>query len=280
MRNVTTRQQLLAMTATAALLALPVLALAQPNSPGSNAQQQTTQTTPQQGQVSGTPAARAGANAGSTTTQAVPGNNAGSPAQGMASDRNASGGTMAQGGTSPRDGTPGNPPSTATQRAADSVTGDRTPADGTPGNPPGTAAGRAMDRTLGTNTTGTNPPAAGTTAATQGSTATGAGVGTMAVDSATLTNGRRASKVIGSTVYNENNESIGEVDDILIPPQGGPPVAVVSVGGFLGIGAKLVAVPYERLRMNTENNRWTLSGATKDSLTNLPTFTYDNNTRR
>ncbi|TPG57475.1 hypothetical protein EAH89_11160 [Roseomonas nepalensis] len=46
-----------------------------------------------------------------------------------------------------RDGTPGNPPSTMTQRAADSVTGDRTPADGRPGNPPGTAVGRAAERT-------------------------------------------------------------------------------------------------------------------------------------
>jgi len=45
-----------------------------------------------------------------------------------------------------RDGAPGNPPSTATQRAVDTVTGDHTPADGRPGNPPGTAVGRAADR--------------------------------------------------------------------------------------------------------------------------------------
>jgi hypothetical protein len=66
------------------------------------------------------------------------------------------------------------------------------------------------------------------------------------------------------------------VDDIIIPQGGGQPVAVISVGGFLGIGAKLVAVPYDRLQMNTERNRWTMTGATKDSLTNLPTFSYDN----
>jgi hypothetical protein len=57
-----------------------------------------------------------------------------------------------------RDGTPGNPPSTATQRATDRATGSApTPADGTRGNPPGTAVGRATDRTVGTNTTGANP---------------------------------------------------------------------------------------------------------------------------
>jgi hypothetical protein len=57
-----------------------------------------------------------------------------------------------------RDGTPGNPPSTATQRTLDRATGSApTPADGTRGNPPGTAVGRAVDRATGSNTTGANP---------------------------------------------------------------------------------------------------------------------------
>jgi len=112
--------------------------------------------------------------------------------------------------------------------------------------------------------------------ATNGNAA-GAATGTLAVDSGAIRSGRRASKVIGSAVYNENNESIGEVDDILIPPGGAAPIAVISVGGFLGIGAKLVAVPYERLQAaGSGGNRWTLTGATKDSLGSLPTFNYDN----
>jgi hypothetical protein len=49
-----------------------------------------------------------------------------------------------------RDGTPGNPPSTATGRTVDRAQGQTPRPDGTPGNPPGTAAGRAVDRTLGT----------------------------------------------------------------------------------------------------------------------------------
>ena len=57
-----------------------------------------------------------------------------------------------------RDGTPGNPPSTATQRTLDRATGSAsTPADGTRSNPPGTAAGRAIDRATGSNNTGANP---------------------------------------------------------------------------------------------------------------------------
>lgn len=60
------------------------------------------------------------------------------------------------------DGTPGNPPSTATGRAVDRLQGETPRPDGTPGNPPGTAAGRALDRATGTNATGTNPPAPAT----------------------------------------------------------------------------------------------------------------------
>src|SRR4051794_8227465 len=59
---------------------------------------------------------------------------------------------------STRDGTRGNPPSTALQRAYDRATeSPRTSADGTGNNPSGTAADRALDRTAGTNTSGAYP---------------------------------------------------------------------------------------------------------------------------
>ncbi|GGG31592.1 hypothetical protein GCM10010964_19430 [Caldovatus sediminis] len=114
-------------------------------------------------------------------------------------------------------------------------------------------------------------PGAATTAPTAAPTAQG-----LAVDRAQLREGRRASKVIGSTVYGgSGNDSIGSVDDLIIPRGGGNPVAVLSVGGFLGIGAKLVAVPYERLQFDAERERWVLPGATRESLEALPIFAYD-----
>ncbi|MBI0537576.1 hypothetical protein D9599_18620 [Roseomonas sp. KE2513] len=356
-----------------------------------------------------------------------------------------------------RDGTPGNPPSTATQRAADAATGNVTPPDGTPGNPPGTALGRAadragdavsganqragdplntqnrpdgtpgnppgtalgratdraldnaqganqragdpantagrpdgtpdnppgtvvtrgIDRALGTNTSGafpenergnnersagpaaegnratvtgrgqaagggerSNEPAAanadpsrmgstrgaaspsqnsqvtgggqpgavnttpdggqaragtmsvplqnnaagnapadpagrsGTTAG-RGAAATGAmaGAGTAATAPAAQT--ERASRIIGASVFNERNESIGSIDDIILAQGNSSPMAVVSVGGFLGIGAKLVAVPMSDLRWSAADNRWTITGATRESLTSLPAYSYD-----
>jgi hypothetical protein len=230
-------KHILMMTTAAALCATPMLAFGQQNTGSSSQMPTTTQSAPQQGAAGGAPTTGVGT---APTAQA-----------------------------NPRDGTPGNPPSTATQRATDSVTGNRTDPDGTGNNPPGTAAGRALDRATGSDTT---------RATTAPDTTTGATTGMAAADSARITGGRRASKVIGSNVYNEQNESIGEVDDIIIPQGASQPVAIISVGGFLGIGARLVAIPYERLQHATDRDRWMLPGATKDSLKSLPAFTYEGDT--
>lgn len=56
-----------------------------------------------------------------------------------------------------------------------------------------------------------------------------------------------ASRLIGTTVVSTNNESIGDVNDILLDREGRIAGVVVGVGGFLGIGEKDVAVPFEAL---------------------------------
>jgi len=58
----------------------------------------------------------------------------------------------------------------------------------------------------------------------------------------------RASKLVGSNVYNQGGQTIGSVDDLLIGSDGKISQAVVSVGGFLGIGGKLVAVPFDQFK--------------------------------
>jgi hypothetical protein len=95
------------------------------------------------------------------------------------------------------------------------------------------------------------------------------------IDAKDLGGGYRASKVIGSTVVNDQNETVGKIDDVII--SGGAakePVAVLSVGGFLGMGSKLVAVPYHGLKPNPDKNDFVLPGATKDNLKSLPEFAY------
>ena len=92
------------------------------------------------------------------------------------------------------------------------------------------------------------------------------------IDVQKLAAGYRASKVIGSSVVNEENEVIGKIDDLLISPDGKEPYAVLSIGGFLGMGTHLVAVPYETLK--SADDKIMLPGGTKNSLRMLPEFKY------
>jgi hypothetical protein len=50
----------------------------------------------------------------------------------------------------------------------------------------------------------------------------------------------RASKVIGSSVLNDANETIGKIDDLLVTRDGKEPYAILSIGGFLGMGTHMV----------------------------------------
>ena len=65
----------------------------------------------------------------------------------------------------------------------------------------------------------------------------------MKVDPQSLATGYRTSKVVGSAVVNEANETVGTIDDLIVTPSEKVPYAVLSVGGFLGMGTKYVVVP-------------------------------------
>ena len=62
----------------------------------------------------------------------------------------------------------------------------------------------------------------------------------------------RASKIVGLNVYNDNNESIGSINDLLTDKSGSIKVAVISVGGFLGVGSHLVAIPFDKIKFVNE----------------------------
>ena len=93
------------------------------------------------------------------------------------------------------------------------------------------------------------------------------------VDVQTVAAGYRASKVNGSNVLNEANETIGKIDDLLVIRDGKEPYAVLSIGGFLGMGTHLVVVRYDSLRFDPDN-KIVLPGGTKEGLTMLPAFEY------
>ena len=96
--------------------------------------------------------------------------------------------------------------------------------------------------------------------------------GIVKVDPKTVATGWRTSKVVGSTVVNEANETVGKIDDLIVTPNEQVPFAVLSVGGFLGMGTKYIVVPYNSLKVH--DKQMVLPGATKDSLKALPEFKY------
>lgn len=95
---------------------------------------------------------------------------------------------------------------------------------------------------------------------------------TAKVDPQSLATGYRTSKVVGAAVYNEANEKVGVIDDLIVTPSERIPYAVLSVGGFLGMGTKYVVVPYSSLQVIDKKMR--LPGATKASLKALPEYKY------
>jgi hypothetical protein len=97
-------------------------------------------------------------------------------------------------------------------------------------------------------------------------------VGLVKVDLHTLATGYRTSKVVGSTVVNEANETVGKIDDLIVTPDNKVPFAILSVGGLLGVGTHLVAVPFTSLKI--EKDKMMLPGATKEALNELPEFKY------
>src|SRR5271163_760920 len=72
----------------------------------------------------------------------------------------------------------------------------------------------------------------------------------------------RASKVVGLSVYNDNSQSIGSINDLLTDKSGNIKAAVIGVGGFLGVGTRLVAVPFDKIKFVNEPIAYTgVSGA-------------------
>lgn len=92
------------------------------------------------------------------------------------------------------------------------------------------------------------------------------------LDVGALAGSARASKLVGSKVY-QGDTSIGHIEDVLVDLDHATLTAVIlSVGGFLGIGDKLVAVPVSQIKVGSEA-RFT-TDLTKDQLARAPAFDF------
>jgi sporulation protein YlmC with PRC-barrel domain len=78
------------------------------------------------------------------------------------------------------------------------------------------------------------------------------GTATASDTASSLQGGWRASKMAGLSVYNDSNESVGAINDLLMDKGGNIKAVVIGVGGFLGVGEHLVAVPYDKVKFVNE----------------------------
>ena len=81
-----------------------------------------------------------------------------------------------------------------------------------------------------------------------------------------------ADTLVGNDVYNKSSEDLGDIKEIMIDMRSGQvSYAVLSFGGFLGMGDKLFAVPWAALKLDTENKRFVLD-VNKERLESAPGF--------
>jgi hypothetical protein len=79
-------------------------------------------------------------------------------------------------------------------------------------------------------------------------------------------------QLLGKDVHNDKNQDIGDIRDVIVSPKKTASWAIIGVGGFLGLGEKLVAIPMDQLALT--NGKLILKGATKEALKAMPEFRY------
>jgi len=80
-------------------------------------------------------------------------------------------------------------------------------------------------------------------------------------------------QVLGKTVYNENKEKVGAIDDLIIAPDRAVSFAIIGAGGFVGLGRHDVAIPVTQLKQ-ADDGKILLPGATKQAIKAMPRFEY------
>jgi sporulation protein YlmC with PRC-barrel domain len=79
-------------------------------------------------------------------------------------------------------------------------------------------------------------------------------------------------QVIGKAVYNEQNQRVGTIDDLIIAPDTAVSFVIIGAGGFVGLGRHDVLIPVEQLKQ--QDKKFVLPGATKEAIKALPKFEY------
>jgi hypothetical protein len=81
-------------------------------------------------------------------------------------------------------------------------------------------------------------------------------------------------KILGHDVYNDQNEKLGTIDDLILGSDKASSFAIVGAGGFLGIAQHDVAIPVKQFQ--EKDGKFILPGATKEAVKGMPEFKYAN----
>jgi sporulation protein YlmC with PRC-barrel domain len=79
-------------------------------------------------------------------------------------------------------------------------------------------------------------------------------------------------QVLGKAVYNDKNQVIGKIDDVIIAPDKAVSYAIIGAGGFLGVDRHDVAIPVSQIQL--QDGKLVLPGASKQALEAQPNFEY------
>lgn len=99
------------------------------------------------------------------------------------------------------------------------------------------------------------------------------------VDVVKVAEGYRSRDLREKPVFNGKGERVGELDDVIIGKDGRALFAIVEVGGFLGIGERLVALPWSELNVSPGGDRIVVASATREEVKKLPEFNYRGSAR-
>lgn len=130
--------------------------------------------------------------------------------------------------------------------------------------PADSTAAKSDGGTGGTSATPAAPPMNSSTPAGAGTP----GTADSAAMTEAITGWSVKDKIMGKTVYNEKNEKVGEITDVVLASDGKAAYFVIGAGGFLGMGSHDVAIPFDKVTQS--DDKMTLQGYTKDQLKALP----------
>jgi len=98
-------------------------------------------------------------------------------------------------------------------------------------------------------------------------------IGISVAEARELASGWSAKRqILGQPVFNDRDERVGSIDDIIIAPDKSVSYAIVNAGGFIGLTKHDVAIPVSQLKL--VDSKLVLAGATKEALKASPPFEY------